>query len=52
MQIPKLRTWVVLSLAAVGLWLAAQAVPAQENGRALTGAVWSAKLSGPSPHLR
>ena len=38
MQLPKLRPWVGLSLAAGGLWLAAQAVPAQENGRALPGA--------------
>jgi mono/diheme cytochrome c family protein len=38
MSIPTWRTWVGLSLAVVGLWLAARSVPAQENGRALTGA--------------
>ena len=38
MQIPKWSQWGVLSLAVVGLWLAARSVPAQENGRALTGA--------------
>jgi hypothetical protein len=38
MYIPRLRKWVGLSLAVVGLWLAARPVPAQENGRAVTGA--------------
>jgi mono/diheme cytochrome c family protein len=38
MPIPKLSKGVVLSLVVVGLWLAAQSVPAQENGRAMTGA--------------